>query len=429
MISGHVKTSETWARLVTEKRRDTILAVCLGAFLYSAFGALDWFIFPSVALKMLPIRLIVVVELLCVLALILTAPKAYLVCSQPVFAVLALTGGGGIIWMNGLVAGLPGGDAYYAGLILVVAYIFAFIPLRFGYAAALDFALILGYNASLLFSEIPLSIAVSNNFFLVSAAIICGKGCFDSQRLMFQQYENEAIISAQKAEVDAQRKRADNLLHQILPDPIAQRLLLGTSPIADGYSDVTVLFADLSGFTAFSTSVSPRSLVGHLNRIFSAFDDVAARLGVEKIKTIGDAYMAACGLPTEVDDHPERMVCMAIGMRDEIHRIRREFPDFNLDIRIGINTGPCVAGVIGNQRFIYDLWGDTVNLASRMESTGIPGQIQVTEATYLRLRHVFNFQSRGNLEIKGRGPMKAYLLMSPAALSQSIQVSTTAAET
>jgi len=239
-----------------------------------------------------------------------------------------------------------------------------------------------------------------------------------------QHYASEAVIESQKQAIEVQKRRADDLLHQILPDPIAERLKDGALSIADGYSDVTILFADLAGFTEFSASVSPRSVVKILNQVFSAFDDVAERCGVEKIKTIGDAYMAACGVPNEVDDHPERMLRMALGMREALQTIRDGLAGFELDVRIGIHTGPCVAGVIGRQKFIYDLWGDTVNLASRMESTGVSGQIQVSEATYLRTRHAFDYEARGELNIKGRGAMKAYLLKTVAAPDHSTESTT-----
>jgi class 3 adenylate cyclase len=312
--------------------------------------------------------------------------------------------------MNPIIADLPHSGSYYAGLIMVIAFMCVLVPLRFYYALALCLVFLFSYNFSLLYHDIPTSIAVSNNFFLVGSSIICGLSNFDHERQVYRRFEHERLIEEQKKDIEAQKLRADNLLRQILPDPIAARLMDGTHTIADGYADVTVLFADLAGFTEFSSTVSPRSLVRLLNEIFSAFDDVAQRCGVEKIKTIGDAYMAACGLPDEVDDHAERMVRMAIGMREEMARIRAEFPEHALDIRIGIHTGPCVAGVIGRQRFIYDLWGDTVNLASRMESTGITGQIQVSETTWLRTRNTFSYEPRGEVHAKGKGTIKAYLL-------------------
>lgn len=402
--------SDIWARLVAEKRRSTIFAACVGGFLYGVFGVLDFYIFPGLASTILPIRLAVIAYLLAFVLLLLLAFKFYVRHAQALLSSVILAAGFGIIWMNSMLAGAQYGATYYAGLILIVACVFVFLPIRFRYALALCATLIFTYDATLAFNKSPLLIAISNNFFLIGAAIICGRSCYDYEQLIYKRYAHEAVIERQKQEIEVEKARADNLLHQLLPDPIASRLMDGDLTIADGFSDVTVLFADLAGFTEFSSSVSPRNLVKILNRIFSAFDEVAQSCGVEKIKTIGDCYMAACGVPNEVDDHPERMLRMAIGMRTALQKVRGEFPNFTLALRIGIHTGPCVAGVIGRQRFIYDLWGDTVNMASRMESTGVSGQIQVTEATYLRARHAFAFESRGDVQVKGRGLIKAYLL-------------------
>lgn len=402
--------ARVWSQLVAEKRQTTLFAILLAAALYGSFGILDRYIFPTVAAAILPIRATVITSLAFMTACIIFAPAYYQKRSQILLSICMLAGGIGIILMNPIIADLPYSGNYYAGLIMVIAFMCVLIPLRFNYAITLCLVFIVSYNFSLLYYNIPTSIAVSNNFFLIGSTIICGLSNFDHERQVYLRFEHEQLIEQQKKDIESQKLRADNLLHQILPDPIAARLMDGTHTIADGYSDVTVLFADLAGFTEFSSTVSPRTLVKVLNRIFSAFDMVAERCGVEKIKTIGDAYMAACGVPDEVDDHAERMLRMAIGMREEMVRLRAEFPEHALDIRVGIHTGPCVAGVIGRQRFIYDLWGDTVNLASRMESTGVTGQIQVSEATYLRTRNLFAFDARGEITVKGRGTLRAYLL-------------------
>ena len=165
----------------------------------------------------------------------------------------------------------------------------------------------------------------------------------------------------------------------ILPGPIADRLKGGETRIADNFAEVTVLFADLVGFTRLSAKTSPREMVDMLNELFTRFDDSARRHGVEKIKTIGDAYMAVAGLPTPYLDHTRRIVMLALDILEHVREFRTE-TGADLSIRIGINSGPVVAGVIGSSKFIYDLWGDTVNVASRMESHGVPDMIQVTRA-------------------------------------------------
>ena len=206
-----------------------------------------------------------------------------------------------------------------------------------------------------------------------------------------------------------ERAQSEKLLLNILPVPIADRLKRGESTIADGFADVTVLFANLVGFTAMSSQISATRLVQSLNRLFSAFDSLAIDLGVEKVKTIGDAYMVVGGLPIPQPDHADRIVDMAVGMLGviETHNATADKP---LGLRIGINTGPVVAGVISTTKFAYDLWGDAVNVASRMESTGISGRIQVSPSTYALVQGDHSFEPRGEIEVKGKGKMQTYFL-------------------
>ncbi|HEY9739375.1 MAG TPA: adenylate/guanylate cyclase domain-containing protein [Coleofasciculaceae cyanobacterium] len=212
------------------------------------------------------------------------------------------------------------------------------------------------------------------------------------------------------------RKKAELLLLNILPQPVAERLKRGQHTIAESFEEVTVLFADLVNFTEFSTQTSPTQLVELLNVIFSKFDRLAEQHRVEKIKTIGDAYMAVAGLPTPRRDHAQAIAQMALDMQAAIAQFNANASE-SFKIRIGINSGPVVAGVIGIKKFSYDLWGDTVNTASRMESHGIPGYIQVTAATYERLKDQYVFVQRGPIEVKGKGEMTTYLLTGPKVLA------------
>ncbi|XWK88020.1 MAG: adenylate/guanylate cyclase domain-containing protein [Phormidium sp.] len=208
----------------------------------------------------------------------------------------------------------------------------------------------------------------------------------------------------------SEREKSERLLLNILPSPIAHRLKQDESNIADSFPEVTVLFADIVGFTKLSARISPHELVNLLNHIFSMFDKLAEVHQLEKIKTIGDAYMVAAGIPDHRVDHAEAIADMAIDMLQALKQFNKETgQDFT--IRIGVNTGPVIAGVIGTKKFIYDLWGDTVNIASRMESQGIPGYIQVTESTYKLLEEKYLFRERGLVNIKGKGNMLTYLLM------------------
>ncbi|MEG3869100.1 adenylate/guanylate cyclase domain-containing protein [Microcoleus sp. AT8-B1] len=214
---------------------------------------------------------------------------------------------------------------------------------------------------------------------------------------------------AQEA-LKVQQEQSEKLLLNILPKPIAERLKAEQSTIADSFAQVSVLFADIVGFTELSARMSPTELVKRLNVIFSHFDQLAEKYGVEKIKTIGDAYMVVGGLPTPTQDHAEAIAQMALGMQEKIAKLCAETGE-KLAIRVGINSGPVVAGVIGVSKFTYDLWGDTVNVAARMEATGFSGSIQVTDVTYELLKDKYMFERRGVIPVKGKGDMMTYWLL------------------
>jgi adenylate cyclase len=204
--------------------------------------------------------------------------------------------------------------------------------------------------------------------------------------------------------------RSEGLLLNVLPRSIAERLKRSPGVIAEAYDEATVLFADVVDFTSYTERTEPERVVGVLDEIFSAFDDLASQHGLEKIKTIGDAYMVAAGLPDPRPDHAEAMAEMALEMRDVFGTLQGTLGT-NLAIRIGMDSGPVIAGVIGRHKFIYDLWGDPVNTASRMESHGLAGQIQVSQGTYGRLCARYSFEDRGEIDVKGKGRLRAYLLV------------------
>jgi class 3 adenylate cyclase len=221
-------------------------------------------------------------------------------------------------------------------------------------------------------------------------------------------------VTAVRALEVANQKNIELLLN-ILPEPIADRLRDGEPLIADRYDDVSLLFADIVGFTSLSSGMDAGELVTLLNDVFSVFDGLVAASGVEKIKTIGDAYMIVGGMPVWQPDHTERMASLALRIAAEVGRSEAA-SRLGVQFRIGMHTGPVVAGVIGTKKFIYDVWGDTVNVASRMESTGEPGRIHVTGAVESRLRDRFEFVPRGQVEIKGKGPMETYFLVSEVSI-------------
>jgi class 3 adenylate cyclase len=212
--------------------------------------------------------------------------------------------------------------------------------------------------------------------------------------------------------IQAERERADRLLLNILPAPIAEQLKQGREKIAESFPDVTVLFADVVDFTPWAAKRTPVEVLDVLNTIFSTFDRLADNYGLEKIKTIGDCYMIAGGLPIPRADHAEAVAEMALDMRIEFNSLNvirnQAYP---LYLRTGIHSGPVAAGVIGYKKFIYDLWGDTVNTASRMQSQGISNGIQVSSTTYERLQDKYEFHEQGVIQVKGKGKMRTYLLL------------------
>jgi adenylate cyclase len=215
--------------------------------------------------------------------------------------------------------------------------------------------------------------------------------------------ENNIALAEEQA-------RSNTLLLNILPASIMKRLQNGETLIADSFPDVTVLFADIVGFTQMSAERDPADLVQMLNWIFSIFDGLTEHFGLEKIKTIGDAYMAASGIPTARADHAEAAATMALAIVRETQALCEQLR-FDVQVRVGLHSGPVIAGVIGRKKFIYDLWGDTVNIASRMESHGEPGAIHCTEQFVDKLRNRFVFQPRGSMDIKGKGLLRTYFLV------------------
>jgi class 3 adenylate cyclase len=219
----------------------------------------------------------------------------------------------------------------------------------------------------------------------------------------------------QDAQIERERMRSDSLLLNILPNSIAQRLLNSEEQIADGFESVTVLFADIVNFTELSQTLPPHDLVAYLNQVFSKFDTLTFNNGLEKIKTIGDAYMVAGGIPEPREDHAEAVLRLGLAMLE--YAENSVGPSGNpLELRIGIHTGPVIAGVIGIKKFIYDLWGDTVNLASRLEMQGFNNTIQISDTTYQLVKDILPFEERGMIDLKGRGPTQTWVYRLPSRL-------------
>jgi class 3 adenylate cyclase len=276
-----------------------------------------------------------------------------------------------------------------------------------GYAVLLVASTVLEFTAPDA-TGIPQGVAIS--FFLLN---IGGLSLVTYLLLRYFVQERERALKAidrQHRLLQVERAKSERLLLNVLPQPIAERLKEREDVIADAFSHVTVLFADIVGFTPYAERFPPDTSVQTLNELFSDFDALAKQAGLEKIKTIGDAYMVAGGLPQPTPDHAEAIADLGLGMLETAaHRTLRDGDPIRL--RIGIDSGPVVAGVIGQRKFSYDLWGDTVNTASRMESHGVPGHIQVTQRVRGLLADRFVFRERGTIEVKGKGPMRTWFLL------------------
>jgi len=294
---------------------------------------------------------------------------------------------------------------FYAGMILLMVGVGLLLPISMRQMAVFGAIIWVIYIGPILFipAQLNWKILEDNLFFLTIATALALASCYSVTSLREKEF-----ISQQ--ELSLEQEKSERLLLNILPAPIASRLKKQSGVIADRKSDVTVMFADIVGFTPLASSKPPEELVGMLNSLFSRFDDLTDKFGLEKIKTIGDAYMIAGGLAEEGRYHARDAAEMALEMLQVIKTLNRA-ESLELDIRIGINTGPLVAGVIGKKKFVYDLWGDTVNTASRMESSGRPGKIQVTETTYKCLANDYEFESLGSIPVKGKGHISSYILL------------------
>jgi adenylate cyclase len=257
-----------------------------------------------------------------------------------------------------------------------------------------------------LFESVPPS---ATYLYFLWFCIICDLSVFLYERLQKAEFKAKLALQTEHSALKVEQEKSERLLLNILPQSIAQRLKQQEQIIADHFSNVTVLFADIVGFTQLSKHLSAKKLVELLNEIFSTFDKLAEKQGLEKIKTIGDAYMVVAGLPVPTKDSITPVAEMALDMQEAIAQFNARY-HYDLKIRIGIHNGPVVAGVIGLKKFAYDLWGDTVNTASRMESHGIAGCIQVSDCIYYALKDKYVLTKRGTIQIKGKDEMITYVL-------------------
>jgi len=295
-------------------------------------------------------------------------------------------------------------DIYVAGGVLVIVAIYVLLPFDFLHGAAAGVGCSVLYLAIIALAHPMRGLPfLTLSFFMAIGNAIGAVSLYHIERLRRLDFAN-------LREIDAQRGRYRHLLTRILPQSIADRLQRGETHLADRFDEATVLFADLVGFTSTSAHHAPEHVVAFLDRVFASFDAMVEKHGVEKIKTIGDAYMVASGVPATRADHASAVANLALDMLAAARSVQ-PLDGVQVQLRIGISSGPVVAGVIGDKRFGYDLWGDTVNVASRMEAYGVPGRIQVSEETFRRLADRYDLAPRGEIEIKGLGPIPTWYLL------------------
>jgi adenylate cyclase len=314
--------------------------------------------------------------------------------------------------LHRMLAGHPAGWDGVVGLMLVMAFAYALLRLQLRYAAVAGLFAIASYNVTRALVRTPRDIGlVRPDIYLVAFAIVGTAAALALERFA-------RLLFLRERDVDRERERGDALLRNILPASVVGRLKMREPGVEDGriaerYAEATVLFADLVGFTERAAVMDPDELIVALDDVFGGWDRLADRFGLEKIKTIGDAYMAAAGVPEPRGDHVEAAAEMAIAIRDTMPSHR--WPGgASMSVRIGIETGPVVAGVIGRRKFAYDIWGDTVNSASRLQTTAAPGTIQVPDGVYLPVRHAYVFSAPYEVDLKGKGPTTARILLGRA---------------
>jgi class 3 adenylate cyclase len=383
------------------------LSIPLTSLVYLAYGIHDYLLVPSVYQRAWLVRYGLFLPVSLAVIAVVRAGKVRLI--QPAMLIYGIAASLVVLYIG--VISPPHGFFLYTSYAVLFATLGPFIA-RMDVPTQTAFTLIslMAYNLlDALFAHSAPLIRVSISMTLLALGLI---GAALAHRLEVQARDaflQRKLIGEHAEALDMEKSRAEALLLNVLPPSIAERLKSDKGAIADGFAEVSVLFADIVGFTKMSERLRPEEVVFRLNLIFSSFDDLVDKLKLEKIKTIGDAYMVAGGLHSHEYDHAQTIAEMALAMRRRMQEFGKQFGE-PLSLRIGINTGSVVAGVIGKKKFIYDVWGDTVNTASRMETHSEPDSIQVTEATYLLLKDRYVLTERGDVEVKGKGRMRTWFL-------------------
>lgn len=377
------------------------VAIVIAALLYAVFAILDFIVIPDGRWKALALRFGLVVPVL-VLGYFATYHNYFKKNVQYLVIVIVYVAGLGIAMIAYTYQEIRS-ELHLTGTLLPIFWAFIYSGLRFKNALIVSLLLVVTYDVIFFgLSGFSIETLVSYNFFLLTCLIIGVLGGYTIESYFRRDFVNQQVIKDEK-------QKNEQLLLNILPKNIADELKTQPGTIAKDYDQITVLFADLVGFSAWSLKNTAHDIVRLLNEIFSIFDSLTDKYNLEKIKTIGDAYMVTNNLRDIDHSNVESVAHFAT----DILRVVRSYNqrnNQNVRLRIGIHTGPAVAGVIGVKKFVYDVWGSTVNVASRMEATCPVDQIQVSVATYELLKHKFVFEDRGKIELKGHGDLQAYLL-------------------
>ena len=398
----------------------TRLALVLGLVLFSLFGILDIYAVPISKNIVWFIRYAIIAPVI-ILALVASYTRPFQRHVQTLMGIVVVISGLGIVTMISITREAEFGNRFYfTGLILVSMWGYALSRLRFWYAILANLAIMVGYEFAsivmkqLLTTETGVVIFIMHNFFFLGGNII---GMFTSYSL--ERYTRRDFL--QKYTIQVERDQADKLLYNVLPERIAEKLKQSNETIAEEFESATVLFADIVNFTPISARFAPHEVVDMLDELFSRFDELVDQYGVEKIQVAGDGYMVAAGVPTPRPDHATVLAQLALDMLDYIKEGDLLGGRYPIEIRIGLNSGSLLGGVIGRKKYFYALWGDTVNTASRMESQGSSGKIQITRATYELVKNEFDCEYIGVIPVKGKGNMDVWHLMAKKGTKERVR--------
>ncbi len=397
-------------------RRAAQIAIIVGALLFGAFAIWDWALTPKLDREKVwsqtaLLRMIVVLSLFC-LAMVLEFPRLRRFQEEVVAGALLFAG----LMLSAIYSYVPRAFDYgTSGIILLLMFACTVAPMRLRYYAVVATVIVVNYIGSVMRGRVidielllqlngPNGLMLANAMYLIVAAALGGVAVWWRQREAKLGVVDDILLERSKA-------RIEDLLYSMIPKSVVERIERGESPIADTYGEVTIVFADLVGFTELAGRIGPRHLVETLNRIFGEFDQLANQHGLDRIKTVGDAYMAVGGISSDDnrDHHCIAAARFAIAAQGVINQVASDL-GYPVSMRIGLHIGPIVAGVIGSKRPAFDCWGEAVNLASRLEAAAGEGCILVSEQAYFRLKDHFNVVMFDDLSLKGIGIRQAFLL-------------------